>query len=38
MHQQGGIYFFTIILLERKNNSLLVTHITALRESALAID
>jgi putative transposase len=29
----GGTYFFTINLLERRNNSLLVTHIDALREA-----
>ena len=30
---QGGSYFFTINLLERRNNRMLVTHIDALREA-----
>ena len=29
----GGSYFFTINLLERRNNRMLVTHIDALREA-----
>jgi putative transposase len=31
MHQKGGIYFFTVNLLARQNNTLLTTHIEALR-------
>lgn len=30
---QGGTYFFTVNLLKRKNNDLLVRHIQALREA-----
>ncbi len=33
IHQKGGLYFFTVNLLKRKDNPLLITHIHALREA-----
>ena len=34
---QGGCYFFTVALAERRNNPLLVQHITQLREATRAV-